>query len=531
MAIQFSGVASMILASAPARASEAACEAAPALGDGARSGRSRSKKISIGQRVHSSSTDLAQLFHSRGAMPHNRARMKSAARLAGIALASLAVCVPALLGQIAEPGSTFRVFLRDGTALPAYGESARVGDRLVFTLLIGEADDARLQLMSLPLDAVDVDRTARYAEAMRAAHYAATRGEADYAAITAEVQRALEQLTAIEDPDRRVALAEEAKRRLLSWSRENHSYRARDIAELGALFDDVIGELRAAAGDSRFSLDLRAGPAAPATEPLLPAPTLRDAIDLALVAARAADVAEDRLAILAAAIFAAGAGPDAADLIGRLERERDAEIAATGEYARLIDEAERQSLEAMRAGDVGAAQAARTAALDADRRLGHRRPAPMQALVAALDARLERTRAHRLALDHYALARPALLAYERRMRPVLSGLDGLRPVLTAVEEMRSTAYARLEAASDRLARLRALAGRVTPPDGLTDVHATFLSALHLAEQACARRRLAVATTSMPVAREASSAAAGAQLLAAQARETLVVRLFPPKIQP
>jgi hypothetical protein len=114
---------------------------------------------------------------------------------------------------------------------------------------------------------------------------------------------------------------------------------------------------------------------------------------------------------------------------------------------------------------------------------------------------------------------------------VLSGLDGLRPVLTAVEEMRSTAYARLEAASDRLARLRALAGRVTPPDGLTDVHATFLSALHLAEQACARRRLAVATTSMPVAREASSAAAGAQLLAAQARETLVVRLFPPKIQP
>jgi hypothetical protein len=38
-------------------------------------------------------------------------------------------------------------------------------------------------------------------------------------------------------------------------------------------------------------------------------------------------------------------------------------------------------------------------------------------------------------------------------------------------------------------------------------------------------------TSMPVAREASSAAAGAQLLAAQARETLVVRLFPPKIQP
>jgi hypothetical protein len=36
---------------------------------------------------------------------------------------------------------------------------------------------------------------------------------------------------------------------------------------------------------------------------------------------------------------------------------------------------------------------------------------------------------------------------------------------------------------------------------------------------------------MTAAREASSAAAGAQLLAAQARASLVERLFPPKIRP
>ena len=457
--------------------------------------------------------------------------MIAAALRQSVAIAAIVVVAVPARAQVTPPGTTFRVFLRSGEALPAYGEAARVGDRLVFTLLLHERDrDRHLQLMSLPIDTVDVERTTRYAEAMRAGYYAATRGEADYAAMTAEVQRALGQLTAIEDAARRVALAEDAKRRLLAWSRENYSYRADDIAELAALFDDVIGELRAAAGSSQFSLDLRAGPAAPPAEALLPAPTLQESIAMALAAVRAADLAEERAAILSAAAAALNGVAEAADLRTTVARELDAELSASGEYARLADAARAASIAAMRVGDVAGVAAARDAVIERDRALGARRPAEVRALVTELDARLERAAAFRLALDHYALVRPRLLAYERRIRPVLSGLEGLDPLLEAIEGMRSTAYERLEAASSRLKRLADLAGRITVPDDLADVHATLVSALHLAEQASARRRLAVTTTSLAIARDASTAAAGAQLLVDQARTSLVARLFPPRIE-
>ena len=65
----------------------------------------------------------------------------------------------------------------------------------MFTLLVsGTAGRNEMQLMSCRSRRVDVERTSRYAESMRAALYAATRGEADYAAVTEEVQRALDQL-------------------------------------------------------------------------------------------------------------------------------------------------------------------------------------------------------------------------------------------------------------------------------------------------------------------------------------------------
>jgi hypothetical protein len=79
--------------------------------------------------------------------------------------------------QAVDAGAVFRVFLKNGQALPSYGESAIVGDRIVFTLLVG-AVDARptVQLMSLPADRVDLVRTRRYADAMRA-RPRRTRGE------------------------------------------------------------------------------------------------------------------------------------------------------------------------------------------------------------------------------------------------------------------------------------------------------------------------------------------------------------------
>jgi hypothetical protein len=50
----------------------------------------------------------------------------------------------------------------------------------------------------------------------------------------------------------------------------------------------------------------------------------------------------------------------------------------------------------------------------------------------------------------------------------------------------------------------------------------------MAHEACARRRQAVVANDLQMARNASSAAAGALLLVARAREDLVAALYPPK---
>jgi hypothetical protein len=421
----------------------------------------------------------------------------------------------------------FRVFLDDGQSLPSHGEPTTVGDRLVFMLFVGQrGDGAELQLMSLPLDRVDRTRTDRYAEAIRAAQYAETRGELDYAAMTAEVQRALDYLVSVEDPQRRITLAEEAKRRLFEWSRAHYQYRAKDIQELGALFDEVIGQLRVAAGQSDLALDLRAGLAAPTTEPLLAAPTLPESVAMALTAARRADVAEERIAILrAAAGVAVGVDPSLGD---RVASELTAELNADAEYAALAVSTRTRAERASQAGDVSTLAALRAEVTGRDEALGARRTAIVRELLADLDVRLERARAYRLALDRYLAVRRELLRYERRSRSALSGLDGLAPVLDAIERLDSTGYARLEQAGERLTTLLAGLQKVAPPDDLADVHATLISAMHLAIEACARRRTAITTQNLSIAREASAAAAGARLLAAQARATLVTRLFPPK---
>src|SRR5580704_2964960 len=101
--------------------------------------------------------------------------------------------------------STFRVFLKDGRALPAYGESAVVADRVVFSLVVGGGPvPIATQLVTLPASSVDLDRTARYAKAVRAAYFAATTGEAEYQTMTSQIASTLDALPAIADPTLRL---------------------------------------------------------------------------------------------------------------------------------------------------------------------------------------------------------------------------------------------------------------------------------------------------------------------------------------
>ena len=62
-----------------------------------------------------------------------------------------------------------------------------------------------------------------------------------------------------------------------------------------SLLDEAISELRAQAGLSNFAVALVAATPSPELEPLLPAPTPREAIEQTLTAARLSGRVVDRL--------------------------------------------------------------------------------------------------------------------------------------------------------------------------------------------------------------------------------------------
>jgi hypothetical protein len=454
-------------------------------------------------------------------------------RLARIGLPLVIAAASALprpvVAQSIDPGSTFRVFLATGQTLVSYGEAARVGERVIFTLMVGDGSPStRYQLMSLPATAVDLTRTEQYSYAVRALRYAATRGETDYAAMTAEVTRALDELMTIEEPKRRLSMAEEARRRLVNWSRDNYGYRAGDVRELAALFEEVIAQMRAAAGESRFTIDLAAGPPPAPDAVIQRRPTFREGLDQAFAAAAASDVSTDRRAILRA-VAATVAELPPGDAVRthaeeRLESEREWDRA----YAALAASTLEQADAAVEKGDVAGIERARSAVIARDRTFGSRRPEEMQALMADLDTRLERARVRAERLDAYRRLRPALLTYENQVRPVLNTLDGATPSLSAIRESSGPGIFWLDQVEANLKRVQPKLAQLKVPAELNDVHSTLRSALSMAIEACRRRRVSMAARDAQVAGEASAAAAGAMMLAEHARRELLTRLYPPK---
>jgi hypothetical protein len=453
--------------------------------------------------------------------------------LAAAALACVAVNARAQTSPPPAPGTTYRVFLSDGRALPSFGESVQVGDRLVFNLLVRETSSGRdLQLMSLPVSSVDLAKTSSYAESMRAATFGSTRGEAEYAKLSVEVAAALDTIAGASDVKDRLALAQQTRSRLLTWSQQHHRYRDKDVRELVVLFDDVIADMRAAAGESAFALDLVAGnPPEPDGEPVAAAPpTLAESIEAALAAARVADIADERMALLRAVVEATAGDAALGDARAAATRELDAEVEAASAYQKLAADIEAKTRDAVKHGSVTAVTRLRDELAARSRTLNSRRAVELVALARRLDAALEAARVHRLALDHYLYALGHMKTYERQIRPALAGLDGLTAVLEAIRDMRDVRFETLESSAARFDTLIAQASRVSAPDDLAGVHATILSTLRMAKEACARRRHAVIANKIEIARDASSAAAGALLLSAQARQDLVKGMQAPNVQ-
>src|ERR1700722_18629799 len=92
---------------------------------------------------------------------------------------SQATITPATPATPAPSEATlFRVFLKDGSTLVSFGEVARVGDRVVFSMPTTPTSspdaDQGLHLVNLSADKVDWDHTTRYADSARASQYLAS---------------------------------------------------------------------------------------------------------------------------------------------------------------------------------------------------------------------------------------------------------------------------------------------------------------------------------------------------------------------
>jgi hypothetical protein len=464
---------------------------------------------------------------------HTRRPQRHLAALLGFAL-----LVPPVVAAAEETsGPFFRIFLTDGTTLTSYGDFARVGERVVFSLPLGAFQGhPRLHLASVPVDRIDWTATERYREAARAARYAATRGDEDFANLSSEVARLLNDIALTESPHARLKLANEARTRLAAWPGEHYGHRADEIRQILSLIDEVISDLRAATGESRFDISLVAGVVSPPQVTPLPPPSLQESIMQALWASGFAASAAERRALLEAALGTMDVNADALPVAWRATT-RERAVRALAVETRLDSRVTAVRTTAMAALDRLAAQAdvrgverlvrsvrEDTAALVAER------SQEVQALLETLETRLDATRRLRLALDRWAMKADGLRHYQRAVDRPLRDLARGHGALDDIRTLAGPPVDTLQSLDSRLERTASqLAAVAVPADGKA-VHAMLTSAVQLAVNAVRLRRTAITSGNMQQAWDASAAAAGALMLLDRARQDVARLAEPPQMQ-
>jgi hypothetical protein len=453
--------------------------------------------------------------------------------------AVLAVMAAALFarGAAAAPGGAalYRVVLTDGTALVSYGEFARVGDRVVFSMPVGADASPRLQLVNLPAKAVNWETTERYAEATRYAQYVDTRAEADFAVLTGQVAEALREISLATDPQRKIQIAAQTRRSLVAWPAEHFGYRSRDIREMDTLLEETIAQLRASTGQPQFDLSLVAM-IEPPTMPLLPDPTPEQRIDQLFRAARLADVPAERLGLLRAVIEAIDAGG------GQLSRDwaattreaaratLDAETAIERKYHDLAHTALDRAQSAAAAADVRRVERIMADVRKRDDRLGKKRSDEVAALLAALQDRLDSARRLRLMRDQWTMRAAAYKSYRAAVSGPIDQLSRLGPRLEDIRKLAGPNVGLLPGIIQRCESISRQLALVQPPAEMAAAHATLVSAVDLAQQAARRREQATVTGDVRAAWDASAAASGSMLMLAQARKQMDAVARPPELQ-
>jgi hypothetical protein len=453
------------------------------------------------------------------------------------AIFAAALLVSARSSAAADDATLVRVFLTDGSSLVSYGDPVRVGDRVVFSMPAAAIPNPPLHLVDLPAAKVDWDRTDRYAYAARASHYLDNQAASDYAQLSNQVATTLNDLSLMPDPTGRLKVVEDARRALADWPQNHFNYRAVEVRQMLSMLDEAIADLRAATGASRFNLVLSAyaDPAA-IPEPLLPPPTPRESIEQVLTAARVVDNAAERTSLLATALVAIERDKAVLPAEWAAATRVDTENAVKAEqqidraYQALTRRTMRLATERARYADVKSLQFLLTRAGQRDKLLGRKRPEAVNALVAAVQQKLDAARQLQLARDRWALRAPALREYRVSIRPSIDSFATLLPLLEDIKSLAGSAPASLGLLERTAARVSKAVAAIVPPDELSAAHAAFASAAQLASSAAQVRRAAALAGDMTRAWDASSAAAGALMLGAKARTDIEALLRPPQLQ-
>ena len=450
------------------------------------------------------------------------------------ALLLVARCTQA---SAADDVALLRVFLTDGSTLVSYGEPARIGDRVVFSMPTAATPNPPLHLIDLAAARVDWERTNRYGEAARAAHYISTQAELDYAVLSTRMTQALNQLIETDEAGRRLAIAENARKMLAAWPPAHYNYRLTEVRQMLSLLDEAIADLRAAAGDGRFDLSLAAfADPPPAAEPLVAPPTAKETIEQILIAARVADTASERTALLETALVSLDR--DAATLPAewvaathgatkaQFEAERLTDRAYQALTARVIRQADRQARAANVSGLVRLVDRVRLR----DHDLGGQRPETVDALIAAVEARLDAARRLQSARDQWALRAPGFRQYREAIRAPLDRFARLKPALEQIKSLAGTSPSSLRMIASAVSQILKQARAIAPPPEFRAAQALLVSAVQLAGSAGQIRREAMLAGDIARAWDASSSAAGALMLGTRARTDMQSLLRRPELR-
>jgi hypothetical protein len=428
-------------------------------------------------------------------------------------------------GKPINDATFFRVFLKDGTTLVSYGELARVGDRVVFSMpTSASSDNPQLHLVDLAAGRVDWVRTMNYADTARATRYLETRAETDYTSLANDVAQALNQVALTSDPARRLQIVERARRRLADWPPTHYNYKRSDVTQMLSMLDEVIADLRVATGAQHFDLTLVATvDAPPLVEPLLPTPDHQAIIEQTLAAAALTDSPAEKTSLLAVAVAAIDRDAAFLPVVWAAETKAAAtsSIAREIEIDRVYRRLETQMItladQRARAADVRGVQQVMAQVRASDAALGGYRPDAVNSILASVEEKLDAARRLRLERDRWALRQPALRDYRDAMNDSLQKLARLKEPLEDIKGLAGSGPDALGMILKSSAEIQKTAATIHPPDEVRDLHSLVLSATQLAQNAAKLRREAALTGDMARAWDASSAAAGALMLSDRVR--------------